>query len=145
MIKRGLRFAPIKSKLVAYKTVVKPLLEYASQVWSPYNVYLKNNLERIQRNAVKWIYYLKRLDSVTDCMNNNSICLLSDRRDTLDTLFLRKIEAGLFEIQLNQYIRFTHTHNTRGKSVSWHHNVNQWKYSFFNRVREQVKVYFPPD
>ena len=145
MVKRGLRSATVKSKLVAYKTVVKPLLEYASQVWSPHNVYLKNNIERVQRDAVKWIYFLKHRESITDCMSKNNICLLSDRRDELDTLFLRKVEAGLYEVKLNSYIRFNQAHNTRGKSINWHYNVNPWKYSFYNRVRDQVKVYFPPD
>ena len=145
MVKRGLRHATVKSKLVAYKTVVKPLLEYASQVWSPHNVYLKTNIERVQRDAVKWIYFLKHRESITDCMSKNNISLLSDRRDELDTLFLRKVEAGLYEVKLNSYIRFNHTHDTRGKSISWHYNVNPWKYSFYNRVRDQVKVYFPPD
>ena len=48
MIKRGLRYAPMKVKLIAYKTIVKPLLEYGSQVWSPHTVYLITNLERVQ-------------------------------------------------------------------------------------------------
>ena len=82
MIKRGLCFAPIETKLR--------------------RTGIENNLERMQRNAVKWIYYLKRLESVSECITKNSICLLSDRRDKLDAIFLRKIEAGLFEVQLNQ-------------------------------------------
>ena len=53
MVKRGLRAAPIKTKTIAFKTIVKPLLEYASQVWSPHTVYLQTALERVQRDAVK--------------------------------------------------------------------------------------------
>ena len=78
-------------------------------------------------------------------MSSNNIVPLSDRRDQLDTIFLRKIEAGLFEIKLNDYIRFNNTHDTRGKSISWHYKINPWKYCYYNRVRDQVKVYFPPD
>ena len=142
MIKRGLRGAPIKTKLIAYNTTVKPILEYASQVWSPYNEYLKLALERVQRDAVRWIYFLGKRESVTDCMERNHILPLSDRRETLDMSFLRKIECGLFDIGLNQYIQLTHSHDTRGKSTSWAYNINPWKYSYYNRVRKDVKVFF---
>ena len=91
-----------------YNTTVKPILEYASQVWSPYNEYLKLALERVQRDAVRWIYFLGKRESVTDCMERNHILPLSDRRETLDMSFLRKIECGLFDIGLNQYIQLTH-------------------------------------
>lgn len=141
MIKRGLRFAPSKTKLIAFKTIVQPLLEYASQVWSPHTVCLKNSIERIQRNAIKWTYFLKRGDSITECLLLNGISLLSDRRNQLDTLMLRRIEAGLYDIKLEDYLRFTERYHTRGGSINWHYKVNAWKFSFYNRLRDQVKVH----
>ena len=142
LIRRNLAEAPCKTKLVAYKTIVRPILEYATPVWSPHNVGLINDVEKVQRRAVRWTYHMKKLDSVTDCMSRNNIISLQNRRDELDILLLRKIEAGLYDIQLNTYVRFTTHHNTRGKVISWTQNINQWRYSYYNRVRGEIKVYF---
>ena len=51
---------------------------------------------------------------------------MSDRRDELG-----RIEAGLYEVKLNSYIRFNLSHDTRGKSINLHYNANKenkWKY-----------------
>lgn len=144
VLRRNLAEAPQKTKLVAYKTSVRPILEYASQVWSPHNIGLSNTVDKVQRRAVRWVYFLKRFDSVTECLMSNNILSLHDRRREQDILLLRKIEAGLYEVKLNSYVRFTTTHNTRGKVISWQHNVNQWRFSYFNRIRDDIKVYFEP-
>lgn len=143
MIRRALQEAPVKTKLVAYNTIVRPILEYATQVWSPHNVGLTKSIDMVQRKAIRWIYRLKKFDSVTDCMQANNIISLSDRRSLLDTLFLRKTEAGLFDIELNTYIRLNTAHDTRGKTISWTHNTDQWLYSYYNRMKNDVKVLFP--
>ena len=142
ILRRSLAEAPVKTKLTAYKTIVRPILEYATPVWSPHYVGLINTVDKVQRRAVRWIYYLKKYDSVSECMNRNHIVSLHDRRDELDILFLRRVEAGLYDISLNTYIRFTSGHNTRGKVISWQHNINQWRYSYYNRIRGEIKVYF---
>ena len=38
-----------------YKTMVRPILEYASSVWSPYRVGLINQIERVQRKVNKLV------------------------------------------------------------------------------------------
>lgn len=143
MIRRALQEAPVKTKLVAFNAIVRPILEYATQVWSPHNVGLAKSIDVVQRKAIRWVYRLKKLDSVTDCMKANNIYSLSDRRTQLDILFLRKTEAGLFDIQLNTYIRANTEHDTRGKTISWTHNSDQWLHSYYNRMKNQVKVFFP--
>jgi hypothetical protein len=144
LIKRNLREAPTKTKLVAFNSVVRPILEYASQVWSPHQAGLSKSIDMVQRKAMRWIYWIRKRDSVTECMNRHSIVSLSDRRKDLDILFLRKTEAGLFDLNLNCYIRFSTDHNTRGKTISWTHRTNAWRFSYFNRIRHDIKVIFPP-
>ncbi|KAF6019972.1 CPS1 [Bugula neritina] len=59
MIGRCLFSASTKTKMIAFNTVVWPVLEYASQVWSPYIKTLIDKVETVQRRAVnlKWILF----------------------------------------------------------------------------------------
>ena len=141
MIKKGLREAPTKSKLLALKTLVLPLLEYATQVWSPHNENLKTNIEKVQRDAVKWVYHLKKRESVSQCMIDHGLFSLSDRREELDVQFIRKVEDRQFKVRLEDYLQInTHGHNTRGNVISWQHQVNPWRHSFYNRVKDKVSA-----
>jgi len=42
-------------KEAAYNTLVRPLLEYASITWDPYQQYLIESIERIQCRASRWV------------------------------------------------------------------------------------------
>ena len=41
LLKPGLKFAPVKTNSLAFKTIVLPILEYATEVRSPYHVSLQ--------------------------------------------------------------------------------------------------------
>lgn len=140
-LKRTLSDAPVKTKLLGFKSIVQPILEYGSQIWSPYLIGLSKSLDSIQRKAIRWIFRLKKHDSVTDCMERNNIPALSCRRTHLDLVFLQKIEAGLFDVRLSDYIQASDSHNTRSGTVSYSQRTNQWKNSFFNRMRSKIKVF----
>ena len=43
------------AKLLAYKTIVRPCMEYGSTMWSPHTAKNINLLESIQRRATRWI------------------------------------------------------------------------------------------
>ncbi|KAF6039691.1 hypothetical protein EB796_002001 [Bugula neritina] len=53
-IGRCLFTASTETKMIAFNTVVRPVLEYASQVWSPYIKILIDKVETVLRWAVKW-------------------------------------------------------------------------------------------
>jgi len=42
-------------KASAYLTIIRPLLEYASCVWDPHQIYLIHDIEKIQRHAARWV------------------------------------------------------------------------------------------
>ena len=50
---RNLAFAPRSTKEVAYKTLVRPKLEYAAPIWSPYSKLQINQVEKVQRTAAR--------------------------------------------------------------------------------------------
>ena len=53
-LRRNLAFTPRHTKEVAYKTLVRPKLEYAAPIWHPYHETQIGQVERVQRTAVRW-------------------------------------------------------------------------------------------
>ena len=51
---RNLAFTPRSTSEVAYKTLVHPKLEYAASIWSPYCKTQIQQVEKVQRTAVRW-------------------------------------------------------------------------------------------
>ena len=53
-LKRNMRSKNPELKEMAYKTLVHPLVEYSSSVWSPYTKSNIARLETVQRRAARW-------------------------------------------------------------------------------------------
>ena len=53
-LKRNIRVHKKDLKSVAYKTLVRPQLEYASTVWYPHTTTDMNIVEAVQRRAARW-------------------------------------------------------------------------------------------
>jgi len=66
IIGRCLFSASTETKMIAFNTIVRPVLEYTSQVWSPYIKTLIDKVETVQRRAVKWAYRLGPVESVKE-------------------------------------------------------------------------------
>ena len=54
-LKRNIRVHNKDLKSTAYKTLVRPQLEYASTVWSPHTDLDINKLDSVQRRAARWV------------------------------------------------------------------------------------------
>ena len=79
--KRTLYKCDTKVKATAYSTLVRPILEYATVVWDPYQQYLVNNIEMVQRRAARWVKQeYSTTSSVTSILNNLEWSTLSKRR-----------------------------------------------------------------
>ena len=50
-LRLNLALAPRHTKEVAYKTLVRPQLEYAAPIWHPYNETETKRLEKVQKTA----------------------------------------------------------------------------------------------
>lgn len=138
-LRRKLGKAPSAVKLTAYKTLVRPILEYGSIVWDPHQNYLRDKLERLQNRALRFIYskYSWR-DSATDMRNQAHIATLSCRRHVASMKFFYLLFHGHLKICKDDYIHLPGRRSSRTnhdkciRPFSAHSNV--LKYSFFPRA-----------
>ncbi len=56
LVRRNVRVASQSAKETAYKSLVRPALDYACTVWNPYTAVLTNRVEMIQRRATHYVF-----------------------------------------------------------------------------------------
>ena len=84
-VMRNLHQCPQDIKVSAYKTLVRPLVEYSSSVWEPYTKNLTNKLESVQRRAARFClndFRSKSPGCVTNMIKKLEWESLTDRRQT---------------------------------------------------------------
>ena len=88
-LKRNIHQCPISIKANCYKSLVRPILEYAAAVWSPHLQYhIHQLLEKVQRSAARFVMNdYARYSSVTNMLNYLSWPTLEQRRNQTINLF----------------------------------------------------------
>ena len=102
-------------KETAYFTLVRPVLEYTAIIWDPYQQYLIDDIEKIQKRAPRWVMGDYRLtSSVTEIMSTLKWPSLELRRlQSRLTIFYNLVSKSVsINIPLH-YHPFTYTYNTR--------------------------------
>ena len=106
--------------LKLYIHLVRPHVEFASQVWSPHQQFLIDVTERVQRRATKLIIkdrpYRERLQEL-------NLLSLASRRLFMDLLFLFKSMMGLYDLDLFYYL-------VSADSSTCKYNLRQTNYQF---------------
>ena len=92
---RNLAFAPRSTIEVAYKTLVRPKLEYAVPIWSPYYKTQIQQVEKVQRTCRRW----RNTSSVGEMLHELQWPTLEARRDQSSLLFFHKIHCGTMSIE----------------------------------------------
>ena len=104
-LRMNLAFAPRSTKEVAYKTLVRPKLEYAAPIWSPYSKLQINQVEKVQRTAARWTCRRWRnTSSVGEMLDELEWPSLEARRDRSSLLLFHKIHSGAVSIEKDKYL-----------------------------------------
>ena len=139
-LRRNLQVNNQQLKSQAYKTLVRPTVEYASTLWDPYTKKNIDQLERVQRRAARYVQnWYHNTSSVTDMPQQlNWLSLQHRRRDAILCMLYKihynliAIPADCLQLQL-RHTRFSHKlafHTLQGSG-------NYRKYAFFPRtIRE---------
>ena len=104
-LKRNLKVKNGDLKAKAYKTMVRPLLEYCSTVWDPHTQKQSRCLEMVQRRSARWVtgrYH--NTSSVTDMLSDLEWRDLAQRRVDSRLTMMFKITRGLVDIPIGNYI-----------------------------------------
>lgn len=137
-LRRVLAKAPKDTKLIMYKSLIRPIIEYASPVWNPHKQLEINKIESVQRKAIRFI--CRRYDrhfSPTSALLSLNLTLLAERR---------RIESlKLLHSAVHSPYSDTHFTFSRPLSTRSHHYLNLtpifartdiFKHSFFPRTIE---------
>ena len=136
---RNLAFAPRSTKEVAYKTLVRPKLEYAAPIWSPHSKLQINQIEKVQRTAARWTCRrCRNTSSVGEMLHELEWPSLEARRDQSSLLLFHKIHCGAVSIEKDKYMTPAHSLKTTRSSHSAQYRRHQTysdalKNSFFPR------------
>ena len=123
----------------AYKTIVRPQLEYSSTVWSPYtqSYTCSYKIEMVQRRAARWtLNRYSSYDSVSEIVTTwlKIIGQEMGRCSSLHDMFY-KIMNGLVAVPLPTYFQqTTRTRHGQSHPLSIHQihtSFNFYKFSFF--------------
>ena len=120
-----------------YNTLIRPLLEYSVQVWSPHLKKDIDLLENVQRRATKMVRQCKGL-SYEDRLKKLGLSTLEERRSRGDMILTYRLINGDEDINYNKFFTLSnnnynlrrHSKNIDKTSV----NLDVRKYTFSKRV-----------
>ena len=140
-IKRNIQTNNPKLKESAYKTYVRPLVEYAASVWDPWQNKYIEKIEMIQHRAIRYIFNdYSSSSSVTNMRSKLNLPTLKKRREISSLTMFYKIKHNLVNIKFPDNIhpplrsRYTFPRST----------INAHKHSFFPRTAKLWNN-LPPD
>ncbi|XP_076055284.1 uncharacterized protein LOC143033681 [Oratosquilla oratoria] len=114
IIKRNFTYMDREILLPLYKALVRPILDYASQCWSPYLVKDIKLLEQVQRRATKLVPECSELPYEERC-KFLGLQTLEDRRKRGDSIEVYKLLHGYEDIPYTKFFSLSTT-GLRGHS-----------------------------
>lgn len=136
IIRRTFSFLDKNTFLKLYKAFVRPHVEYANVVWSPYLKRQSQTIERVQRRATKLLKECCE-KSYGERLRYLNLHSLKGRRTRGDLIQTYKIINGVDGVDMKKIFTFSHndtTRNSQGKIFVQHCKTNKRKFSFSHRV-----------
>ena len=140
LLKRALGFnAPSSVSKQLYESFVRSLLEYCPQVWSGTTKANIRSVERVQRNATRYILGYPGLD-YKERLSRLNLLPLSYRRECLDVCFLFKCFNLEYNVDISQFVtvidggRETRYNNNTMKLKKARCRTETFRRSYFNRI-----------
>ena len=136
LIGRSFEYKSKNTILTLYTSLVRPLLEYCVQAWSPYYQKDIDKVERVQRRVTKMIPNLRN-KSYEERLEELNLFTLSHRRLRGDLIQVFKIIKGIDNMDCSKYFTIDRSNYTRGngcKIVGRSFNSHESKHFFFHRV-----------
>ena len=125
----------------AFKTLVRPQIEYASTIWDPFTQENQNKIEMVKRRAARFVCNnYGREASVTTMLDELGWRSLKQRRADQRLIMLYKIVNNLVEVDLSkELIPLTrHFRNSHAKSFRIPYEKKTYlQYSFLPRTIKQ--------
>jgi len=138
-LRRNLGTAPRKVKLQAYKSLVRPHLEYCGSVWDPFTTNNKHKIEMVQRRAARFItntYSWDSTTSVTALLQELELPTMENRRFIQRLTNFHKIIHNQIDVKLPSEITVRQPEITTRRSKPNYLQVpftgiKAFKHSFF--------------
>ena len=136
-IRINTRNLPKSFRETAYKSLIRPHVEYCSSVWDPHTLSDTQKIERIQRQAARYVTGdYRRSSSVSEMLHNLTWTNLSTRRSVNRLTMIYKILNGHSAITPNNFFEFNKTqtrkeHNLTLRTYQPRGNID--KFAFVQR------------
>ena len=115
LIRRNFKYLNRTTLLMVYKTLVRPILEYCSPVWTVLYIKHSEALERVQRHATKLLHGIKDL-SYPQRLKRLDLPTLIYRRRRADMLQIYRIIKGIDQVKQEEHFILAGRTSTRGHS-----------------------------
>ena len=93
--------------VLVYKSMIRPILEYAVEAWSDFPQYLSDKLERVQKRAL-WIIYPG--SDYGEALKTSKLESLKDRRVDLCKKYINKLKDPSHTLHHLTKTYYTNTH-----------------------------------
>ena len=136
-----------KVKTLAYNTIVRPHLEYASPCWNPHLLKNIDKVESVQRRAAQFVlndYTRGRSTNLTNRIEQDLKWEpLRYRRAVTDATLFYKIQNGQVNIQFPPYISPQIRHPYKFQHIACHSTIFRFQYfvrttAIWNQLPKQI-------
>jgi len=137
-VRRNLKSCSKETKLMCYKTLVRPHLEYASAAWDPFLAGEIHKLEMVQRRAARFICNkYERTKSVSALLDDLNLSTLQERRQNSRIKMFYKLDSKKIPLEtpIELKSKLVNGRNDNGKAyVHFVSKSNPFFSSFYPRT-----------